>query len=149
MKKLALTLLLTSTYLFSNANELAWVDEQIEAIKPPRVGLSPKEIGKLKDPFILLVEKKEDKKTKSATKTKKHSKYNYKKKIHRRSYRFTLEAIMNKSALINGKWYKEGSSIHGYKITNVDRKTVTLVKGSRKITLSTISKKQNLKFNKK
>jgi len=149
MKKFALTLIVTTTYLFSNTNELAWVDEQIEAIKPPRIGLSPKDIGQLKDPFILLVEKKEDKKTKTAAKAKKSSKYNYKKKIHRRRYHFSLEAIMNKSALINGKWYKEGSYIHGYKIAKVDSKQVILTKGSKKITLSTISQKKNLKFNKK
>ncbi|MEO1937834.1 MAG: hypothetical protein ABGW85_04270 [Sulfurimonas sp.] len=148
MKKFTLTLIVTATCLFSNNNELTWVDEQIEAIKPPRVGLSPKEINQLKDPFILLVEKKEDKKT-VAKKEKKHSRYNYTKKVHKRSYHFSLEAIMNKSALINGKWYKEGTYIYGYKITNVDRNKVILTKGSKKITLSTISKKKNLKFNKK
>jgi hypothetical protein len=149
MKKFTLTLIVTATCLFSNNSELTWVDEQIEAIKPPRIGLSVKEINQLKDPFILLVEKKEDKKT-TAAKAKKHSKYNYKKKIHRRSlYHFSLKAIMNKSALINGKWYKEGSYIHNYKIAKVDRNKVILTKGSKKITLSTISQKKNLKFNKK
>jgi len=148
MKKFTFALIVTATCLFSNDSELAWVDEQIEAIKPPRIGLSIKEINQLKDPFILLVEKKADKKT-TAEKAKKHSKYNYKKKIHRRSYRFSLEAVMNKSALINGKWYKEGSYIHGYKIAKVDWNRVVLTKGSKKITLSTISQKKNLKFNKK
>jgi len=148
MKKFTITLLLSATYLFSNNNELAWVDEQIEAIKPPRIGLSIEEINQLKDPFILLVEKKKDKKSKLQN-VKKHSKYNYKKKIRPKSYHFRLEAIMNKSAFINGKWYKEGSHIYGYKITNVDRNKVILTKGSKKLTLSTISQKKNLKFNKK
>jgi hypothetical protein len=148
MKKFTITLLLSATYLFANNHELAWVDEQIEAIKPPRIGLSIKEINQLKDPFILLVEKKEDKK-KQVKKAQKHSKYNYKKKIHRRSYHFRLEAIMNKSALINGKWYKEGQNIYGYKISQVDRNIVILTKGRKKIKLSTISHKKNLKFNKK
>ena len=146
MKKFILLLTLTSTFLF--ANELKWVDEQIEAIKPPRVGLSPKEITLLKDPFILLVEKTVDKKKKTIA-TNKQSKYNYKKKIHKKSYHFKLDAIMNKSALINDKWYKEGSLIYGYKIAKVNRNTVVLTKGNKKITLTTISKKNNLKINKK
>jgi len=149
MKKFILTLIVTATYLFSNNNELRWVDEQIEAIKPPRVGLSPNEINQLKDPFIFLAEKKEDKKT-TALKRKKHSKYNYKKKIHQQSsYRFSLKAIINKSALINKKWYKEGAYIYGYKVAKVDKNQVILTKGSKKIILSTITQNKNLKFNKK
>jgi len=56
---------------------------------------------------------------------------------------------MNKSALINGKWYREGDHIHGYKISQVNSRTVTLTNGHKRITLSTITKKTNLKFNKK
>ncbi len=53
MKNLySLLILLIATQLFSN--ELTWVDEQVEAIKPARIGVSQKEISKIKDPFIFL-----------------------------------------------------------------------------------------------
>ena len=41
-------------------NELSWVDEQVAAIKPPREGISNKEISKLKDPFIFFHTKKQN-----------------------------------------------------------------------------------------
>jgi len=51
MKNLySLLILLIAAQLFSN--ELTWVDEQVEAIKPARIGVSQKEISKIKDPFI-------------------------------------------------------------------------------------------------
>jgi hypothetical protein len=146
MKKALLILALLVNLLY--ANELAWVDEQIKAIKPPRVGLSSKEVYSLKDPFIFLSEKKATKKKNKKT-LKKESKYNYKKRTHTKSYHFKLNAVMNKSALINNKWYKEGQYIKGYKIAKVHLNTVILMRGNKKITLTTKSEKTNLKFNKK
>ncbi len=133
MKKLTIILLLLlSTQLFSN--ELVWIDEQIEAIKPPRKGINNKKILKLKDPFIYL-----------------------RKKIHHRSRKrvraytskISLVAILNKSALINGKWYREGEKVYGYKLEKVNPKTVLLTKGKKQLFLSIASKSKNLKFNNK
>jgi ribosomal protein L20 len=146
MKKILLILTFFVGFLY--ANELAWVDEQIKAIKPPRVGLSSKEIYSLKDPFIFLSKKKALKK-KTKKQLKKNSKYSYKKRTRTRTYHFKLQAIMNKSALINNKWYKEGQFVNGYKIAKVHLNTVVLTRGSKKITLTTKSEKTNLKFNKK
>jgi hypothetical protein len=145
MKKLFLPLLLATVSYASS--ELKWVDEQIEAIKPARVGLNKQDIAPLKDPFILLVKKEEKKEVKKAKKV--TSKYLYKKRVHKKSYSFKLEAIMNKSALINGKWYKEGSPLYGgYSLLKVGTKSVVLKKGSKRRTLSTVTKNQNLKFKK-
>jgi hypothetical protein len=145
MKKLIIFLLiLLSTHLL--ANELSWVDEQVEAIKPPRKGISDKEISKLKDPFILYSVK--GKKRVRHTYSRKYSK-TATKKVQTHSSKFTLEAILNNTALINGKWYKEGEKVSGYKLEKVTHKSILLTKGKRKILLSTVSKNKNLKFNNK
>ncbi|MEN4052239.1 MULTISPECIES: hypothetical protein [Sulfurimonas] len=147
MKKLTIILLLLlSTQLFSN--ELAWVDEQIEAIKPPRKGIDNKKISKLKDPFIYLKTKKGKKRKKSTYRSRKSS-TSGSKKVRTYSSKISLEAILNKSALINGKWYREGEKIYEYKLEKVNLKTVLLTKGKKQLLLSTVSKSKNLKFNNK
>jgi len=143
---LLLTLLIT-TQLFSN--NLAWVDEQIEAIKPPRVGVSEKEISKIKNPFIFL-HKDIDSKKSQATKGISPASYaGYKKVLKRRTIHFRLDAILNKSAMINGKWYKQGSYIYGYKLAKVSRKSVLLTRKNKKILLSTKSRNRKIKINNK
>ncbi len=137
MRALYITLILIVSQTLYADNQLAWVDKQITAIKPPRVGISNKEISQIKDPFIYLVKKK-----KTIKKVFKHSHY------IRRYYtrRFYLEAILNKSAMINRKWYKKGEWVHGYKLINVNKTSVILQRRNKKLLLSTESKNKNLKF---
>jgi hypothetical protein len=129
------------------ANELAWVDEQVEAIKPPREGISNKDISKLKDPFIFLHAKKTKKRARSPYR--RYSKSSSKHRIQTHSSKISLEAILNKSALINGKWYKESEKVYGYKLEKVNLQSVVLTRGKKQILLSTESKSNNLKFNNK
>jgi len=127
-----------------SANELSWVDEQIEAIKPPRVGLSTKEVAKIRDPFIFL---HRSKKVESSSSVATPVGNYYVKHSRRRVYGgFSLDAILNKSALINGKWYKVNDKIHGYKIIKIGLKSVTLKRHRKIKILSTKSKKSNLKL---
>lgn len=120
-----------------NANELQWIDEQIKAIKPPRVGLKSSNLVKIKDPFIF---------TKSTTSIKKKSSS---RKVHHASShkkRYSLKKLhlsmtMNKSAKINNKWYKIGDKIHGYTILDVQLSDVTLKYYKKIYLLSTFSKK--------
>jgi len=143
MKKLTvLLLILLSTTLF--ANELSWVDKQVEAIKPPRHGLVEKNISSLKDPFIFFSAKKATKKKSSHKRYKRISK-----KVSHHPSTLKLGAIMNNSAFISGKWYKEGEKISGYTLEKVGPKSVLLTKGKKQILLSTLSKSKNLKFNNK
>ncbi len=144
MKKLTVPIFLIIS-LHLTANELSWVDKQIEAIKPPRKGIALKEIAQIKDPFIFLELEKEESVAKKTEKKPLPVKHIFTK---RRSHhiRFSLEAIMNKSALINGKWYKEGEKVFGYLVKKVKIKSVLLTKGKKKITLTTVSKNRNLKF---
>ena len=145
MKKLILiSILIFTTNIL--ANELAWVDEQVEAIKPPREGVSNKDISKLKDPFIFLHVKKAKKRAKSPYR--KYSKSSSKKRITHSS-KISLDAILNKSALINGKWYQEGEKVYSYKLEKVNLQSILLTHGKKQILLSTETKSKNLKFNNK
>jgi len=148
MKNLYLLLtLLIATQLF--CDKLAWVDEQIEAIKPARVGISDKEISKIKDPFIFL-HKNDDSKLSRAKKGISPTSYSrYKKVVKHRTLHFRLEAILNKSAMINGKWYKQGSYAHGYKLVKVNRKSILLIRKNKKLLLSTVSRSNKIKINNK
>ena len=142
--KTPLILLFLYLSLQLSANELKWVDEQIKAIEPPRVGLQNKNVAKLTDPFLFVKSKdKAKKKATKATSTLYHSKH--------RTWRYPLRKLhlsmtMNKSAKINGKWYKIGDTIHRYKIFDVKLSKVTLRYHKKNYLLSTESKNKNLNF---
>lgn len=139
-----------------SSNELSWVDTQVDAIKPPRKGMSSSHVANIKSPFIFLdknrVEgKKKGKskkryarpKSKSSSKASSSSKMLTSKKA---SKGFVLSAVINNSALINGKWYKLNDNINSYKLSSVNRTSVVLTKGKKKLVLSTSEIKQSLKF---
>jgi len=138
---ITILLFLLSTQLFAKS-ELSWVDEQVAAIKPPREGISNQVISKLKSPFIFL-HKTKVASQKATTSTKIY------KRTRRYSSHFRLEAILNKSALINGRWYKEGVKVHGYRLKKVNLRSILLTRGKKEILLTTLSKNKNLKFNNK
>jgi len=125
-----------------SANELKWVDEQVAAIKPPRTGILNKDITKLQNPFVFLVKTVVEKGNKSSKKVVRHVHYvrtHYYRRLH-------LEAIFNKSVMINKKWYKEGHFVHGYKIVKISGTSVVLQKQNKRLILSTLSKSKNLKI---
>jgi len=149
MKTAILSLsLLLSTLLMSN--ELSWVDEQIQAIKPPRSGLKSKAISRIKDPFIFLAKNRGKEEKKSKTKLKvssskesvtaiSHKKQTVKKVL-------SLGAIMNNSVMISGEWYKLGDMINGYTIRKLTYNTVLLTKNKKQLLLSTKSRSKTIKF---
>ncbi len=163
MKKYILLPLILATSLTTlSSNELSWVDEQVNAIKPPRKGVSNYEIAILSDPFIFLEKnrpkKEDDLNAKSVVKGKKapariSSSRTYHKTYTKRASRskkgFTLDAIMNSSALINGKWYKLNDKVKNYKLVSITKTSIVLARKSKKIVLSTHSKNKNLKFKSK
>jgi len=157
MKTLNITLLLSSLIVATiTANELKWVDKQIEAIKPAREGISNKRISSLKDPFIFLIDNEIKKKdnSKIIIKRKKYTKNNtkpkyYKAKAVQTNIKFKLEAVINKTALINTKWYKIGEKIKTYTLKEVNLHQVVLTKGSSIIVLSTNTQNRTLKFKNK
>lgn len=135
------------------ANELQWVDEQIQAIKPQRDGITRATINSAKNPFIFLkkkqIEKKNTNKEKVLSDTSKQINSITsvsKTKIAKHTTSFSLEAIINKSALINGKWHKLNSKLNNYTLSNIDRTAVTLSSKDKTIILSTRTKNKKLKF---
>jgi len=157
------TLFIASFFIFltqTYANELTWVDEQVEAIKPARVGVSFSEISRLKDPFIFLVKNGAIIKAKilssqnlntlsAGAKRITSITHNTKKPVKSKS--FKLRAIINGSALINSKWYKLNQKIRGYTVAEIKLNEVVLTKNGKKLlpSLSTNSNILNLKFKSK
>ena len=152
------TFLILSFFIFTihiSADEVTWINEQIEAIKPPRSGVSSAEINSLKDPFIFLG-KNTSKGTSASNKNlatrstgskagstaKRGSRY-------RTSKAFKLDVIINSSALINSKWYKLNEKINGYTVSEISRNSVLLTNKGKKILLSTKSNILNLKLKSK
>lgn len=152
------TILIIATTLFLSgticATELSWVDEQIEAIKPPRKSVK---IRGINDPFVFLRKNKAEKKGAKAGKRRASSSAGTKKASSKSSIvadkikvkRFDLSTIINSSAMINGSWYKKNAKIKGYTVIEVAKTSVTLKKGDKKLILSTNSKTPNLKFKNK
>ena len=131
-------------------SELKWVDEQINAIKPPRHGIGKSKINSTKNPFLYLKkdeEKTADKQKESvSTLINSNTKSVTNKKSISRITTLTLSTIINKSALINNNWYKIGDKVNKYTLKSINKTTVTLKYKKKKLILSTKSNKKNLKF---
>ncbi len=149
------TLIILLTLLLSNnilASELDWVNEQIEAIKPPRKGVV---VSGVENPFVFLKKNmpkdKDGKKTDTSTpKTGiAGSSIEKPKKEVITAASFDLSTIINSSAMINGNWCKVDDVVKGYKISEISKDGVILKKDKKLILLSTATKKQTLKFKNK
>lgn len=156
MKFSLIILCLLLDTLFAS-DELSWVDEQVQAIKPPRDGMHQYQFAKIKDPFIFLKknrDSKDDKKRKRVSQPYKSSSSNIATSSvtssHANSYKkgLRLQAILNKSVMINGVWYKLHANVHGYTISNISRKSVLLTKNKKSFSLTTRTLNTNIKFQK-
>ncbi len=138
---LMIGIIFNSTILI--ADNMSWVNEQLKAIKPKRIGISDQEISLIKDPFIFL-KKKDDKKKKQKKKASFSTAPVMVPQVEEPVFRdFKLYAIMNKTALINNKWYKKGEKVHGFTLVKVNLTQVVLRRGKESIVLSTLSTKLN------
>ncbi len=108
--------------------ELAWVDEQIKAILPARVGIADGAINSLRDPMKLA---KPAPKTSGGTSLMAPPKLGattllpLKPVVVEEPLR--LKALMNKSALISEKWYKVGDTVRGYSLAEIKPNSVLLL----------------------
>ncbi len=153
LKKIALFLAFSSFLLAQNKfNELLWIDEQIEAIKPPRKGTSYRSISLLNNPFVFLEKNRRTQKEKVANSSKPTvvpssvslSLNNATEEFKPTKQKgFKLAAILNNAALINNQWHKLGEKVNGCKIVKVTFTEVTLQKGSKNIVLTTYTQKLN------
>lgn len=140
------------TIIQSNGDkELAWVDEQIQAILPARIGISDAVVGSLSDPIklkkpvrtggvlpigtpVLFAPPKLTSVPKIALP-----------KIIEEPLR--LQALINKSALINGKWYKLNDSIRAYTLSEIKFNSVLLTgKADQKLILFLSKQNTNIKI---
>lgn len=117
--------------------ELTWVDEQIQAILPARVGISDGAIGSLGDPMKM---------TKTASGTllapPKLGGSGITAVVEEP---LRLQALINKSALINGKWYKLSDSVRSFALSEIKSNSVLLT-GKKDKKLILFLTKQNDKI---
>ncbi len=107
MKKY-IVLSIVTTALFANSHHedlVAQYKTMFEKIGEKRLGVEESKIDSLKVPFVTVQKKRVATAKGGKAKPKKSG--------------FVLEAIMNKSAKISGKWYKLHGEVHGMKIISV------------------------------
>ncbi len=111
MKKALFTAILITKIFSLDIEHLIKKIENLEKVK------EKEPIAKIKyDPFFPDIQKKKTKHFK-AKKTLK------------------LEAILNKTAFINGKWRKEREKVEGFEIIKIDKDKVLLKKGKKRVIL--------------
>ncbi len=163
MKRL-LILAVFSAIMYANTPgqnlKLKWVDEQVEAIKPNRVGLSAHATSMLKNPFLTQLrinrmkdKKPEDEKQKSSAEPSKVVTYaeasepmdtvdepEGRKPLH-------LQTVINKTrVLIDGKWYAVNDKVYGYQIKKIDAASVLLKSKKKELKLFIATNNSKIKI---
>lgn len=144
MKALSLILTLLSTVVIANINvpmsapvvgsvtvvepqndkELMWVDEQIKAILPARIGVNNGYINSLIDPIKYIGSTVPVSSGLKLLAPPVLGGLPILPKIIEEPLR--LQALMNKTALINGKWYSLNASIRKYTLSEIKSSSVLL-----------------------
>ncbi|MDD5052751.1 MAG: hypothetical protein PHO27_08500 [Sulfuricurvum sp.] len=127
--------------------ELSWVDEQIAAILPARVGISDSIISSLIDPMKM---KKPTLIAGIRSKLLAPPKLGVNLPFqppHVIEEPLKLQAIINTSALINGKWYKSGDPVRLYTLTQIKQNSVLLTgKKAQELILFLTKQNNNIKI---
>jgi hypothetical protein len=128
--------------------ELAWVDEQILAILPARVGVPDGFVNSLRDPMKMkqmLPTLKLGSNLLAPPKLGSNMGVLAQPKIVEEPLH--LLAIMNKSVFINGKWYKIGQSIRDFTLAEIRSNSVLLTgKKDQKLILFLTKQNNNIKI---
>jgi hypothetical protein len=135
MKKIVILPILT-VVLSANANShletlVAEYKNMFQKIGEKREGVDERQIDALKAPFVTVEKKVASENPKE----------------ERVENRFILEAIVNRSAKISGKWYKVEDEVHGMKIISVRDNYVWLKNDEfrKKLTLGIKNEKISIK----
>ena len=149
MKTKLLMMICIFTSVHATEASMAWVDQKIEEIKPQRQGISTAAIKSLKNPFIIIKEKDDGKKVVKAKGPidKNIIKKPVKKDMSKEP--FTLQMVLNTTAYINGKWYKENATVRGYTLTKIQSDHVVLQYKKKSIKLFIAQKNKNLNISTK
>jgi len=137
MKKyLVLPIMVTALFANNSDSLIAEYKNMFDKIGEKRLGVDESKIDALKAPFVT-VKKKE-----VAVKNGKNGK-----KVEKIDQGFVLQAILNKSAKISGKWYKLHEKVHGMKIISVRGNYVWLKNDEfrKKLTLGVKNEKISIK----
>jgi len=128
--------------------ELAWVDEQIQAILPSRVGVPEGFINSLRDPMKMkkpLSLATNGSKLLAPPRLGSSIAVLSQPKVVEEPLR--LLAVMNKSVLITGKWYKIGDSVRNFTLSEVKQNSVLLTgKKDQKLILFLTKQNNNIKI---
>ena len=148
LKTKLLALALFSGLLQADAS-MSWVDQKIDEIKPQRKGLHSATLARLKSPFIYV----KGTTTKGVASTSKSASSTVKKKYPAKKNMsgapLTLQMLLNSSAMINNKWYKENALIRGYKLTQIKNGFVVLKRKNKIIKLFIAQKNKKLNISTK
>lgn len=124
--------------------ELSWVDEQVSAIIPARVGIPEGFIDSLRDPMKM---KKPTPVVLPGSKLLAPPKLGSVLQPPIVEEPLRLLAIMNKSVLINGKWYQVGESVRNFTLAEIKVNSVLLTgKKDQKLILFLTKQNNNIKI---
>lgn len=129
MKKLALLFLIlfNSAFLFaSDEVEKEIYDQKFQDLSQKRVGLDPKKVDEMIDPFpakaLAIDEGDQEERT------------------------FILYAIFGERVKINERWYEKGDKINGYKIEKIGRNFAIITNGIEEKILKLNQGSKNVKI---
>jgi len=124
--------------------EVAWVNEQVLAILPARIGIAEGFINSLRDPMKM---KKTTPSILPGSKLLAPPKLGSILQPPVVEEPLRLLAIMNKSVLINGKWYKSGDSVRNFTLAEIKTNSVLLTgKKDKKLVLFLTKQNNNIKI---
>jgi len=126
---------LSTPSLFAGSLSSAEIVKMVAEIKKERKGVSLATLEGTGKPFIIKIPKKKESVKVNGVVTKIEAVY-------------TLKAILNKAAFIDGKWYKQGDKLGSYKVGHVSSDSVVLtsLNGNKKLSLKK-KKKNFIKLN--
>jgi hypothetical protein len=143
---LALTLFAT---LLQADTSTSWIDQKVEEIKPQRQGLNTSTINTLKSPFIVIRAESDGPVSTGAKTVSSDASKKAEPEKDMSQEPLTLQAVLNTSALINGKWLKESAVIRGYTLVEVRNDYVMLEQKNKKLKLFIAQKSKNLNISTK
>ena len=115
MKKLITILAIISTYIFAQNISVEDIKMMVQKIRDKRVGVDISQLKYTENPFVSVVKGSGDSNsTKMVFKPK------------RIEIQLKIDAVLNKSAKINGEWKNLGDMISDYNITYIDSRKVIL-----------------------
>jgi hypothetical protein len=134
MKKVVAYLILVSYPIFAELT-VSQIEDMVKRIQSKRVSEYDIDFLKIPSPLDGIAKVQEDNKTKTVLLD------------SVKEVKFTLNAIINKQAYINGKWYKRGDKIHRFVLREVFNNYVILRKDRKHIKVYLVKKRNiNIKI---